>query len=253
MHLEWPMNNMINGKLLPSRPGRRLAARGASRGVRMLVTGFGPFPEVPFNASGALVGSLGEGALPSEPRVRLFTALLPTDWRAAPRRVAALIEEICPDVILHFGVSRRARGFEIETRAFNAASPAQDCAGRLPPGYHIRRGAPPMLTAALPGALLVRRLRSAGIRASLSHDAGRYLCNAVLYHTLFRSQRLDPPPLAGFIHIPALPPVFDTTPMGGAVLGWPALERGAAMILDTMAVFAGRAKRRGLETRSQIG
>ncbi len=244
---------MINSGPPLRLPRKTAPKRGFSPGVTVLVTGFGPFPEVPFNASATLVAALAETMRIAEPRARLFTAMLPTDWRQAPAEAMALIDRLRPDVVLHFGVSRRAEGFEIETRAVNAARPAPDCTGRLPRGYHVRPGGPPVLASRLPATLLVRKLRAAGIAAAPSRDAGRYICNAVLYQTLFRAAALAQPPLAGFIHIPALPAVFDAGPASGVALGWPALERGARIIIDTMAVFAVAAKRRGLETSRQIG
>lgn len=206
----------------------------AARRPRILVTGFGPFPGQPFNASAALVGALAEdetvAALPAD----VTADILPTDWRRGPELAGRLAENFRPGAIVHFGVSPKARHFEIETRAFNAARPARDCVGALPAGYHIVRGAPPVLNATLPAALLVRRLRLAGLPASVSRDAGRYLCNAALYHSLARAARSNPPARVGFVHMPALVPghdaAFDTE-------GWLALMKGARIILHTLAGF----------------
>ena len=127
---------MINSGPPLRLPRKTAPKRGFSPGVTVLVTGFGPFPEVPFNASATLVAALAETMRIAEPRARLFTAMLPTDWRQAPAEAMALIDRLRPDVVLHFGVSGRAEGFEIETRAVNAAQTGsglhRQAAARLP-------------------------------------------------------------------------------------------------------------------------
>jgi pyroglutamyl-peptidase len=206
----------------------------AARRPRILVTGFGPFPGQPFNASAALVAALAEdeavAALPAEVAVDI----LPTDWRRGLELAGRLTETFRPDAVVHFGVSSKARHFEIETRAFNAARLAPDCSGAMPAGYHIVRGAPPVLSATLPAPLLLRRLRLAGLPVSLSRDAGRYLCNAALYHSLAKAARSNRRTQVGFIHMPALlrkdDAAFDTE-------GWFVLMKGARIILQTLAGF----------------
>jgi pyrrolidone-carboxylate peptidase len=137
-----------------------------------------------------------------------------------------------------------------------------------------------MLTATYPAARLVQRLRMEGLPAQLSADAGRYLCNAVLFESLHlaggkrnsnikpkhRSQAGKPPfpvgegtgaaarncarrgapggaCLTGFIHIPPLGAYdADRLPNG---FGWPELRRGAALILETLMRTAQGAGRSG--------
>ncbi len=211
---------------------------------RILVTGFGPFPDMPFNASAALVRHLADEAQLRGARVRLDTAILPTSWRKAPSEAAAYLERLKPDAVVHFGVSSRATGFHFETRAANARRDAADCDGLPPGGYYAMRGGVPYLAATLPAEALVRRLRLAGLPACISRDAGRYLCNATLYHTLYIASRAPSvhAPLAGFIHIPALPD--DGTSAVGAGLGWAELRRGASEILRGLAAHL---LRRGYE------
>jgi pyroglutamyl-peptidase len=205
-----------------------------TRRPRILVTGFGPFPGQPFNASAALVAALAEDDAVAALPAQIATDILPTDWRRAPALAGRLAEEFRPDAIVHFGISSKVRHFEIEARAFNAARPLRDCAGGLPGGYHVLRGAPPVLDATLPADLLIRRLRLAGVPASLSTDAGRYLCNATLYHSLAWKSRPGTRPRAGFIHMPTLTPAGDA-PFDQE--SWHSLIRGARIILHTMAVF----------------
>lgn len=240
---------MLNMPAAPSL-GIKSSLRRRQEPQRILVTGFGPFPGMPFNASGALIRALAETPRRGIPGPRLITAVLPTDWRLALAQLRGVIAGARPHAALHFGVSARARGFAIETRAFNQTCARADCAGCQPPGRCIRRNAPGVLRATLPATRLVQRLRMAGIPAALSNDAGRYLCNAVMFESLWLAEtgRI---PCAGFIHIPALG-FPGEEPAAQAGFSWEALQRGAAIILDALArpVTAGpRAVRAGPASR----
>ena len=208
-------------------------ARTPHRRLRIGVTGFGPFPGMPFNASARLIAELEDMPWRVVPGPVLVGRLLPTDWRRALEDLRAFTEATRPDVLVHFGVSSRARGFVVETRAFNETAPRPDCVGALAGGRCVRRNAHPVLPARLPAARLVQRLRMEGIAATLSADAGRYLCNAVLFESLAMAQAGEHGAIAGFIHIPALL-APGAEPSQGA-FGWPQLRRGAALILDTLA------------------
>jgi pyroglutamyl-peptidase len=202
----------------------------------ILITGFGPFPATPFNASAGLVQAIERKAAERFLPYDLRCAILPTDWREAPALVGALVAELKPVAVVHFGVSSRATGFQIETVGYNAANGAADCSGRLPHGYHVRRSAPPRLAATLPVGQLAWQLRLAGLPVSLSSDAGRYLCNATLYHTLLVSAAFPDPPLAGFVHIPALKPEeFENPATAARACNGAMLERGVWIILATLA------------------
>jgi pyroglutamyl-peptidase len=199
----------------------------------VLITGFGPFPGVPVNATMRLVPELAQAAARRFAGVRIATAVLATEWTAAPRRLEALLEEIEPDLVLHFGVSSRARGFEVEARAQNACLQSPDAAGALPPGVAVREDGPEFVAATLPVRHIVARLRRRGIPAFVSRDAGGYLCNATLYHSL-GCARDRPGCRVGFVHIPATlgrPGAANRGRVGGRTLTWEQTQAGGLEIL----------------------
>lgn len=222
-------------------------------GIRILLTGFGPFPGVPFNASSTLVDHLAEAPGRLVPRPSIVSATLPTDWREAAVQSRRLVETVDPDVILHFGVSRRCTGFEVETQARNHASVFLDHAGRTPEGRKLRRGAPPTLKTTLPAPVLAQRLRLAGLPAVVSSDAGRYICNAVLYETLLQIRDRKPATLVGFIHIPALPSLNGNGAHGEAARAWRELKAGAEIILRSTIPLAMALRSRSAKARSANG
>jgi pyroglutamyl-peptidase len=209
------------------------AVRTAQARTTVLITGFGPFPGVPVNATMRLVPELAEAAGRAFAGVCIATAVLATEWAAAPRALDRLLGEIAPDLVLHFGVSSRARGFEVESRASNVCVSSPDAAGVLPPGPAVQPGGSTHMPASLPVQHIVSRLRRRGIPAFVSRDAGGYLCNATLYHSLVCG-REAPGRRVGFIHIPATlgrPGAANRGRVGASRLGWEQAREGGLEIL----------------------
>src|SRR3979490_2771716 len=144
------------------------ARAGAQARTTVLITGFGPFPGVPINATMRLLPELSRAAAKLFPDVRCVLEVLPTEWAAGPRRLERLLAKVAPDLALHSGVSSRARGFEIEQRARNACAATPDASGDLPIGAAIRDGGAEPLPASLPVRYIVMRLRQLGIPAFVS-------------------------------------------------------------------------------------
>jgi pyroglutamyl-peptidase len=168
----------------------------------VLLTGFGPFPTVPRNATQWLVPHVAAHARRVFPDIHVEPVIVPTSWDDAPRLIADLVEAIDPDIALHFGVSGRAKGFELETRAFNTTAEIPDIHGnKSSPKPLIKKGADLRL-ARFPANEIVARLRARNIPAIVSRDAGRYLCNAVLYHALHTLRRKEHAVRCGFVHVP---------------------------------------------------
>ena len=117
--------------------------------LRVLATGFGPFPGVTQNASASVVRALaGSGALPG---IELFAEVIPVEWARARDAAREAIARTKPHAVLHFGVTKRAAGFEIETRACNMCGPKPDQAGIAQPGRPLARSGAPILNATADG------------------------------------------------------------------------------------------------------
>jgi len=213
---------------------RRANPHSADPHTTVLLTAFGPFPGVPVNATMRLVPELAKRAALAFPDARFVAEVLATEWVGAPRHVAAVIADVRPDLILHFGVSSRARGFEIEQRAHNACRSMPDAAGEMPRAATLRRGGAEVLRTTLPVPHLVMALKQRGIPVYTSRDAGAYLCNAVLYHSLQMAAEGDRDCRVGFVHVPASlarPGGPNRGRTGACPLTWPqAIEGGLAII-----------------------
>lgn len=167
-----------------------------------LLTGFGPFPGVAYNATGVLVPRLAAAARRQFPDWSIATAILPTEWSAAPLALSRHFARAQPLLALHFGVSREARGFVIETLGRNVCRDTADAAGMNPSAAMLVADGPATRAASLPTPEILARLARRGLPAATSDDAGGYLCNAVLYHSLGHAALAARTARAGFIHIP---------------------------------------------------
>ncbi len=206
----------------------------------ILLTGFGPFPGVPANATSILVPRIAEAARRAFPGATIACHILPTEWTAGLRVVDALYGDLAPEIALHFGVSGRATGFEIETRGRNKCNQTQDAAGHLPSLARLSALGPEYLPSLLPAAHIVERLRRRGIPAMISRDAGGYLCNALLYRTLEIARYTQSPPRVGFVHLPSnLVNERNPSrgPMPGCRLTWDGVMTGG---LEVIAACLGR-------------
>lgn len=168
-----------------------------------LITGFGPFPGVPINATGLLVPRLASAARRKFSGWRIATAILPTEWQRAPAELARHLTRTRPRCAVHFGVSRDARGFVIETTGRNVCRDTVDAAGVQPGSLCLDECGPMIRASNLPLDTIRERLVRRGLPAQTSDDAGGYLCNAVLYHSLGHAEAAPLPARSGFIHIPA--------------------------------------------------
>jgi pyroglutamyl-peptidase len=217
----------------------------ASGRTTVLLTGFGPFPSVPANATSILVPRLAEAARTKFPGIVFETRTLPTEWTAGIEHLCNLYEGVAPSVALHFGVSSRARGFEIEARGRNRLAYLPDAAGVFPSAPVLRMNGQEFLASTVPVSAIVSRLRRLGLPAFISRDAGTYLCNAALYSALDIARRATRDHRVGFVHLPSTLLVEDRRQTFGThprcPLTWrEAIDGG----LEIIGAVLGRAARR---------
>ena len=170
---------------------------------RVLVTGFGPFPGVPENVTSSLVPDLAGRAREAFPASNVRSGLLPTEWQGAPETLHALLAEFRPSIVILFGVSGQARGFEVEAVARNRVSLSADAIGMEPLSARLDPVGAEQIAVRFPVARVVARLRQRRLPARISRDAGSYLCNATLHHLLGRQDLPETPRIAGFVHVPS--------------------------------------------------
>jgi pyroglutamyl-peptidase len=169
--------------------------------MRVLITGFGPFPGAPFNPSAALAKALARRRRPAFAALERSTHIFATIYASADRDLPKLFAEQKPDIVLMFGLAGRRRHPCIETRARNAVSLLfPDASGRRPLQGAIELRGPAARKGNAPFMSLAGATRTSAAPARLSRDAGRYLCNYLYWRAL--EQAHDGRPLVQFVHIP---------------------------------------------------
>jgi pyroglutamyl-peptidase len=172
--------------------------------LRILVTGFGPFPGAPYNPTQPLVARLLQLRRPAFADVELSGHIFPVTYAAVDRELPQLLAKHRPHALLMFGLASRTRHLRIETRARNAVTmlwPDADHA-RVRKGS-IAGGA----DATMFGPHTAKLLRAAvatGIDARASRDAGSYLCNYLSWRAIEAVSDDDGLRLAAFVHVPLL-------------------------------------------------
>ncbi len=169
--------------------------------MRVLVTGFGPFPGVPDNPSAAAVRVLQRRADAGGFDFELATEVLPVDFSAIPGRLRELIADLEPDLAIATGVDTGASAVTVERVAINLVDArVPDSSGAQPTDRPVVAGGPVGYLATLPVKAVRRAIEGAGVPAELSLSAGTYGCNAAMYAVLHWA---TPGMRAGFLHVPA--------------------------------------------------
>jgi pyroglutamyl-peptidase len=174
--------------------------------MRILITGFEPFPGAPHNPTQPLVQRLLRLRRPALADVKLIGHIFHVSYGAVDRELPALLAEHRPDALLMFGLAQRTPYVRIETRARNTITalwPDADHA-RIDTTRISKKGAASRQFGPHT-ALLLRAAQDTGVWVKPSRDAGRYLCNYLCWKAIEAAELKNGPQLAAFVHIPLLP------------------------------------------------
>lgn len=170
--------------------------------MKILATGFAPFGGQMINPSWEAVKALENVNIDAQVRC----VCLPVEWKAGPETLGKEIEAFLPDCVLMCGQAGGRAKISLERVAFNLCDcKAPDNVGLLLQGEPIVPHAPSALAATYPFAAMRAALEKAGLPVEYSWDAGRYICNEVLYTALLLARQEYPGMRAGFVHLPFLP------------------------------------------------
>lgn len=207
--------------------------------LRILITGFGPFPGAPSNPTERLVARLVRLRRPALADVALRGHVFHVSYGAVDRDLPALLALHQPHAVLMFGLAQRTPFVRIETRARNAVTTlwpdADQNRGRA---AQIAHAAAADLRFGPHTARLLQAARQAGVWVQPSRDAGRYLCNYLSWRAIEASHAPGGPLLTAFIHVP---PIARETAgrrlSPAAQVGFEELvDAGEALLMTTLAL-----------------
>lgn len=201
--------------------------------LRILVTGFGPFPGAPYNPTQPLVARLTKLRRPAFADVELSSHIFPVTYKAVDCELPLALAEHKPHALLMFGLASRTSYVRIETRARNAvtmlwpdASQTRSRKGSIEGGSDAKMFGPHTQK-------LLRAADGTGLDARASRDAGSYLCNYLSWRAIEAVEAGDGPHLAAFIHIPPLARDCSSRRKGFARITLEQLvDAGEAMLLE---------------------
>lgn len=167
--------------------------------MKILVTGFDPFG--------------GESMNPAIEAVRLLPDMIkgahiekleiPTVFNKSAEVVRQKMQEYQPDVVLNIGQAGGRMGLTPERVAINQDDARiPDNEGNQPIDVAIQEDGAPAYFSKLPIKAMVEAIKEAGIPASVSNTAGTFVCNHIMYQTLYLVDKEFPEVQAGFMHIP---------------------------------------------------
>jgi pyroglutamyl-peptidase len=199
--------------------------------LRILITGFGPFPGAPFNPTMKLVERLMHLRRPAFDGVELSRHIFHVTYATVDRELPQLLKKRRPHALLMFGLADRTSFLRVETRARNAVTTIfPDADGTRVGKGSIAADADAMMFGPHTAKLL-RAALSTGIDARTSRDAGAYLCNYLSWRAIEATQQGKGPQLAAFIHIPLLTRDGAARAPGGVTLEG-LVDAGEAMLLE---------------------
>jgi pyroglutamyl-peptidase len=172
--------------------------------IRILITGFGPFPGAPYNPTQPLVARLLRLRRPAFSDVELSGHIFPVTYRAVDRELPQMLAKHRPKALLMFGLASRTPFVRIETRARNAVTTLWPDADHT----RVRKGSiagdADAMTFGPHTAKLLRAASGTGIDVRASRDAGSYLCNYLSWRAIEATCGDGGPRLAAFVHVPPL-------------------------------------------------
>ena len=172
--------------------------------LRILITGFGPFPGAPYNPTQPLVARLTKLRRPAFSDVELSSHIFPVTYKAVDRELPEVLAKVRPQALLMFGLASGTAHLRIESRARNAVTLLSPDAART----RARKGSiglgPDAMRFGPHTAKLLRAALGSGIDARPSRDAGAYLCNYLSWRAIEAVGTDGNLRLAAFVHVPLL-------------------------------------------------
>lgn len=154
--------------------------------------------------------------------VHIHSVLLPVSFTNAWPTLQAGIDKYHPDIVIATGLKHAARGIALERCATNLMDAARPDADNMKPRrIPIVEDGPAAYWTRLPLRSILEDFSTHSIPATLSSDAGTYVCNSLFYHLLHWTAQ-QKKVLSGFVSFPLV------NEHGGNLYGLPLEQQIAA-------------------------
>ena len=165
----------------------------------ILVTAFEPFGGDKVNPTQMVLERLPEEIGGR----RLEKVLLPVEFGRSRELACAAYDSVRPAAVVMLGLAGTRGAMTPETTGRNLMKARiPDNAGYQPIDLPIAEGGPEELASTFPLDAIIAAVGRAGVPCCISHSAGLYVCNSLLFSMLWHNDGAVP---TGFIHVPAIP------------------------------------------------
>lgn len=170
--------------------------------MKILVSAFDPFGGEAINPALEAVKGLPDEISGAE----IIKLEIPTVFHKSAQKLREKALEVKPDMILCVGQAGGRFALTPERVAINQDDARiPDNEGNQPIDVPIQEEGAPAYFATLPIKAMVEHIKEAGVPAAVSNSAGTFVCNHIMYHSLYLTATELQGVKAGFIHVPYIP------------------------------------------------
>ena len=197
-----------------------------------LISGFGPYDSVHNNPTMRLAAHFAVNSVPGH---NITTFVFPVTYAGVASSMRTILHAGKKfDTVLMLGANPVASDWRPERYGVNQNDlNAADAEGKFIYSQKIVEGAPDRLEATINCDSAAAAIRAVGLPASVSEDAGRYLCNHLLFVTLsmlFEHSSIR----AGFLHVPPDELTYAKVPDGVTVYSFAEHVRAVEAVLASL-------------------
>ena len=169
--------------------------------MKVLLTGFEPFGGESLNPAQEAVRMVKENIKGAD----VVKCYVPVVFGKAIETVYQAMKKENPDVVLLIGQAGGRYEITPERVAINCDDGRiPDNEGNQPVDQPVFADGPAAYFSTLPIKKMVEYMKKANVPAALSNTAGTYVCNHLMYGTLYHIAKEFPNTIGGFMHVPFL-------------------------------------------------
>ena len=169
--------------------------------MKLLLTGFEPFGGESLNPAQEAVRMVKENIKGAD----VVKCYVPVVFGKAIETVYQAMKKENPDVVLLIGQAGGRYEITPERVAINCDDGRiPDNEGNQPVDQPVFADGPAAYFSTLPIKKMVEYMKKANVPAAVSNTAGTYVCNHLMYGTLYHIAKEFPNTIGGFMHVPFL-------------------------------------------------
>lgn len=204
--------------------------------MKILVTGFDPFGQDTMNPAIEAVKRLPDTISGAE----IIKLEIPTVFNKSAEVTREALAKHDVDYVLNIGQAGGRFDLTPERVAINLDDARiPDNEGNQPIDVEIKADGESAYFSQHPVKAMVTAIKNAGLPASVSNTAGTFVCNHIMYQSLYLTHKEFPKAKAGFMHVPFLPEqVLER--LGMPAMSLEDITRGIVAAIEAIVEFDGK-------------